>query len=484
MKRFFAAFLTLMLFLTSVTTFAMETEEETPVGNFESFYLKTVVEAMAQDYKFGISKGEIYDAVIDYVLSEHPELLEGSLKAAAGSMDEHTMYMPKEELGSFLNYVENEYIGIGVTVVRGDGAVKVEEVASGGAAYEAGIKVGDLFIKVDGEDVTSLGVQELSQKVRGPVDTTVELVLRRNGEDITITVKRRPIKVSSVSYHTDIEKNVGYMYIQSFTSTTPKDVAEALTSFKYQDVKNIIVDVRDNPGGEFGSVLDVLSMFVPKNKLLVTAENSRGKKTEFYSESNTSLLKHNIVVLVNENTASAAELFAGAVRDNKAGTVIGVRTYGKGSIQSMMGLRNPVGHNIGDIKITTGEYFLPSGDAVHQIGVKPNVIVKNEIVKINDGSFSEFLFDSGYKAGDESAGVFAIEERLSALGLDVGEPDEVFDEKTKEAVKLFQKAEGLYPKGEMDITTQNYLNNVFNEAEKLIDHQLDAAYSFFETNGK
>ncbi len=172
------------------------------------------------------------------------------------------------------------------------------------------------------------------------------------------------------------------------------------------------------------------------------------------------------------------------MRDNKAGTVIGVRTYGKGSIQNMMGLRNVAGHNIGDIKITTGEYFLPSGEAVHKVGVKPNVTVKNEIVKINDGSFSEFVFDSGYKAGDENAGVFAIEERLKALGLDVGEPDEVYDEKTKEAVKLFQKAEGLYPKGEMDITTQNYLNNVFNEAEKLIDHQLDAAYSFFETNGK
>lgn len=478
MKRFLAAMLSVLLIMTSVpSTFASLDEEQK--GNFESFYLKTIVDAISKGYKFGITKGEIYDAVVDYVLTEHPELLEGMLEAAASTMDEHTYYMPAEVLEGFYEQIDSSYVGIGVTVERVKDAVMISEVRRGGPADSVGLLAGDLIIKVNGEDVTDCDIQTVSGKVRGPEDTTVDITVRRGEEEITFVVTRKTVTVESVVYEIDMEKKVGYIYISSFNAGTAKGVSDALTSFKYQDIENVIVDVRNNPGGELNAAIDTLSMFVPKGKPLVTIVDAFERETKLYSKSKLNRVKYNLLVLTNENSASAAELFAGAIRDNKAGTVMGTKTFGKGTVQSMMGLRDVGDLNLGDIKVTTAEYFLPSGESVNKKGVSPDILVKNKEVLVNDGSFMPFLFDSKYSLGDTGEGVLAIKQRLDALGIFVGEVNDVYDEETAVAVNTFQKISGLYPYGVMDITTQNYLENTFNEAKKVIDLQTEEAYKFF-----
>lgn len=462
----------------TVSVFANDEEAK---GNFESFYAKTVVEVLAENYKFGISKGEIYENVMDYVLTEHPELLEGVLEAAADSMDEHTFYLGEEELGSFYNYIDNGYVGIGVTVERAKNGIRISDVNMNGPAKEAGFKVGDIIICVEGEDVTGLDVASVSEKIRGPEGTAVNVTLLRDENEIELTVERRTVNISSVSYELNTEKNIGYVYISNFNSETPEGVREALTAFKYQDIKSVILDLRDNPGGELSAAVDVLSMFVPKGKLLITTVNAKGREYKIYSKSATNLLKYKLVVLVNENSASAAELFAGAVRDNNAGTIIGKTTYGKGTVQTMMGLKNPEGHTIGDIKLTTAEYLLPSGEHVNGVGVTPNIVVKNEEKKLDDGSFTELIFAPKYSVGDKGEGVLAVKERLNALGYFVGEVNDEYDDETAVAVSTFQQQAKLYPYGVMDITTQNYLNNIFSEAKEVVDRQLEAAYDYFES---
>lgn len=478
MKKFLSVILSVLLLMTALpSAYAEDTQE----GNFESFYMKTVVEALADRYKFGISEGEIYDAVMDYVLTEHPELLEGMLEAAASAMDEHTYYMPAEVLDSFYEAIDNSYVGIGVTVERVKDAVMISEVRRGAPADIVGILAGDLIIKVNGEDVTNYDIQSVSALVRGPENTTVDITVRRKDEEITFVVERKTVNVSSVTHYIDKEKNAGYIHISSFNSQTADGVAEALMSFSYQDITNVVCDVRNNPGGELSAAIDTLSMFVPKNKLLVSIKYAKGGETKLYSHSNFNKLKYNLVVLVNENSASAAELFAGAIRDNKAGTVIGTKTYGKGTVQNMLGLKDTADVKLGDIKLTTAEYFLPEGGAVNKKGVSPDIVVKNEEIPLDDGSFSELIFEPKYSLGDKSAGVLAIKERLDSLGIFVGEVNDEYDSETEVAVTTFQRISNLYPYGVMDITTQNFLANTFMEATKIVDNQLKAAFDFFIT---
>lgn len=477
MKKLLSLMLAAIVLITAVP---MAYAEEEQKASFESFYIKTVVDTLADNYKFGITDGEIYKEIMDYVLALHPELLEGMLDVAASTMDEHTYYMPADTLEGFYEQTDNSYVGIGVTVERTKDSILISEVKKGGPADKVGIKANDLLIRVNDEEVSALDVQSVSEKVKGPKGSYVYITVLRDGEEITFSVKRETVKVSTVSYEIDDENQIGYIYISRFGDDTDAGTTEALMSFKYANIKNVIVDVRDNPGGELPAVLNTLSSFVPKDKLMVKIVDKKGRETEYRSISKSRRLNFNVVVLANENSASAAELFAGAIRDNKAGTVIGTKTYGKGTVQSMLNLKDTPDVNLGDIKLTTAEYFLPCGDQVNKKGVEPNIEIENEKILIDDGTFLEFIFAPRYELGDTGEGVLALEQRLEALGLQKSKADDVFDKETFNAVMIFQKLSGLYPYGVMDITTQNYLVNTFSEATKEVDKQMEAAIDFFK----
>lgn len=480
MKRKLAAIAAACVLAVSscMPAFAQENNSQ-PQETLQSRYIKDIAEAVAEQYRFDITKEQMYEAVMDYVMEEHPELLEGAIRAATGCLDPFSGYFDREELEGFGNYIEANYVGIGVEFERIPGYIQFTSITSGGPAERAGLAAGDRLLAVNGEDATGFSINDAAQRVRGEEGTMVELTVLRGEEKLTFQVKREKVANNTISY--EMIDDIGYLEIAKFSSGTPSEVKEALTYFDAAGTKKIIVDLRDNPGGELQSVLKVLYKFVPQNLPLTTIDYKDDKRdVTFRSGADFKTTDRKLVVLVNENTASAAELFAGAIRDNKLGTLIGRRTYGKGSVQEFMGLRSLGGEKLGDIKLTVAEYTLPNGECIHKIGIKPDVEIKNKYVPMVTEEFKPMDFAAKYTVGDIGDGVLAAEQRLEAFGYQVGKVDGTYDEETALAVKSFQENAGLYPYGVLDITTQTYLNNAANEAEVLQDLQLDAALDYFK----
>lgn len=470
-KKGIALLLTVLLLTTSFcSVFAEEAKED----SLEAHYIKTIVSTLAERYRFDITEKELYEAVMDYVMEKHPELLEGAIAAASGAMDPYSGYFDRESLQGFTQTINQEYVGIGVTVERQIGYVQISSVSPDGPAEKAGMLAGDRIMKVGGTDVTSYGVQEIADIIKGEAGTPVDITIERNGQEKTFTVIRAAVSSSTVSFRN--LDGVGYLKISRFNSTTPDDVKEALRAFEYQDIKKIVIDVRNNPGGELGGVVKTLDLLVPKGKTL-TSVKYNDERLDMTIKSNASFTRSDreLVVLANENSASAAELFAGAIKDNKVGTLVGVKTYGKGSVQEFLGLRSQGNLELGDIKLTVAEYFLPNGESIHGKGIEPDVKVKNRTVPVDTSAFEPMAFEAKYEEGDTGKGVLAIKQRLDVLGYFVGTVDETYDAETAVAVSTFQKQTKLYPYGVMDITTQTMLNTIITEAKVLVDEQLDYA---------
>ena len=468
-----------LVFLMCIGPAAVYAEDARPEENLQARYIKDIAQAVSKLYKFGVTEEELYEAAVDYLMKENPELLEGAIRSMLGSLDKHSGYMDRQELENFGNYVDRNYVGIGITITREPDYLEVTEVTMGGPAEAAGFLPGDKILTIDGEDARKFSIDIAAEKVRGEEGTSVTITVLRGEEELTFTVVRAVVSVASSAY--SIVDDIGYIKIVSFNHTTVDEVKKAFADFDAAGIKNIIADVRDNPGGELQSVLKVLYKIIPDGKPITTIDyNNDERDIVFKSGASFKKTDRRYAVLVNEGTASAAELFAGAIRDNKLGTVIGARTYGKGSVQEFLWLASVGGLNLGDIKLTVAEYILPSGEKVNGKGITPDIRIKNEYVPLVNEEFLPIKFEAKYRVGDSGDGVKAIEQRLSGLGYQVGEIDGVFDEALELATYTFQADMKLFPYGVMDITTQNYLNNAADEAEVLNDLQLDAAFDYFK----
>ena len=259
--------------------------------------------------------------------------------------------------------------------------------------------------------------------------------------------------------------------------STPESVEKALADIEGQGINKLIIDVRDNPGGDLSSVIDVLSLFVPKDTVLTKIQyNDETKNVEL--KSNASFTKapdREMVVLVNENSASAAELFSGAMQNLGLAKVVGLTTYGKGSMQQFMLLINPPGFDLGDIKLSVAEFTKPDGSRINGIGIEPDVRIKNVYEPFDDSELTPMTLNDRYSVGDQAEDVRAIEERLSLLGYYTGTVDDTFDSFTAEATEEFQADMGFYVYGVMDFTTQNALNDEIHSAEVEVDRQFETA---------
>ena len=215
---------------------------------------------------------------------------------------------------------------------------------------------------------------------------------------------------------------------------------------------------------------------MPKDKTLVKFEYKNEKRNyEIKSKAKfTRAYRREIVILVNEKSASASELFSGTMQYYKLATVVGKRTFGKGSMQEMLGLLDPPGAKLGDIKLTLAEFVKPNGEKINHVGIEPDVKVSNKFEDFDESTLTPMTIDARYTIGDTHSDVLAIEERLALLGYNV-EVDDVYDNLTYQATKNFQAATGLHPYGVMDYTTQAMLNDVIDELEVEVDKQLDKA---------
>jgi len=468
-KKVLSLCLSLLLVFGSVSAFAEAQQADAAA------YFDAVLSGLFANYQFEADKEQILRAVAAKALTEHPEMLEDLIDTAADNFDPHTDYFTPDELDGFVQSMEPEYVGIGVTVKRMQGAVGVEAVIKGGPAELFGIQAGDLFLQVNGQDVTGCTVDDLTALVKGPEGTKVELVLKRGEQEISVSVPRAVVQSGSVYYRV-LEDNIGYVSISVFNSMTPSGMAEADAFFREKGIKKLVVDLRDNPGGGLISVVETLGFFVPQGKTVVTTEYKNSSYPHpLRSVGDLKAPYYELAVLINGGSASGSELFAGNVRDYKLGTLIGQTTHGKGTVQEFMGLLSTEERPMGKIKLTMGEYVLPGGEKVHGKGINPDIKVTNKKKDINTEEMEAFQFADAYQEGDKGSGVLAIKQRLDVLGYYTGEMDDVYDRELTLAVKSFQQRTGMPATGVMDIETQIFFNNILQEVRIEVDRQLDKA---------
>jgi carboxyl-terminal processing protease len=301
-------------------------------------------------------------------------LLEGAIHGMAQAVDDpYTVYYTAEQMKDFMEKQSGNYVGIGVTVYMDENdLLTVSETFAGSPAKEVGMRIGDKIIKVDGEDVTSIKDSELIvQKIRGVPDTNVEVTVYRPeiNDYITFNMVRQVINL--VYIRSDIiEENIGYIQLKLFDEDISYDFAHHVNKLIANGAKGIVLDLRNNPGGDYEQVVRIADMIIPEG-LIVYTKDRNGKREEKKSDANE--LNMPITVLINEYSASASEILSAAIKEYGKGTLVGKTTFGKGLVQSIIRLEGGAG-----LKYTVSNYYTPSGVCIHGIGVTPDIEVEND----------------------------------------------------------------------------------------------------------
>lgn len=312
------------------------------------------------------------EEIIDkYYLYEYDidDVQEAGMKAMVASLeDPYSVYFTKEEFEAFNQSSAGEYEGLGmlITVDKDTGYAMVIKFFAGSSAEEKGVQIGDLIISVDGVDVTEKTLTEISTMCTGPEGTTVTIGVQRGHQTLEFELERRAITVDMVTYEL-LDDDIGYMKIMQFGGNASVKFAEALGAFKDQDVKGVVIDLRDNPGGYLNIVVEMLDMVLPEGKIVYTEDKYGKQETEYSDES---FIDLEFTILVNGNTASASEIFAGAMQDYDYCDVVGTTTYGKGVVQVVLPMEDA------GVKITVSEYFTPNGRSINGNGIYPDVYIE------------------------------------------------------------------------------------------------------------
>lgn len=316
---------------------------------------------------------------------DEKQLYDGSLKGMFENLkDPYTAYYTKDEFDKLMESVNGKYAGIGVAVQASDeGYIKAISVFDESPAKKAGIEVGDYITKVDGESYSADQLEEAVSKIRGNIGEKVKItVLRKNNKDKAeekeIEVERADVKVDTVDSKV-VEKDgnsVGYIKIKEFEDVTKEEFAKELKSLKDQNVDGIVMDLRNNPGGSLDVCLAIADTFLDEGAIVSTVDK-KGK--EIVENSDKEMDKTPMTVLINENSASASEILAGAFKDRGRAKIIGKTSFGKGIVQKLFPLEDGSG-----VKITISEYFTPNKTKIHKIGVKPDIEVENNNDNILD----------------------------------------------------------------------------------------------------
>ena len=306
-----------------------------------------------------------------------------------GVGDKYSVYYNADEYADLQVSTTGQYYGIGAGLSQNKTTmeVTVNKIYEGTPSEAAGMKKDDVILSVDGTEATSMELTNLVKLIRGDEGTTVHIEIYRPSieENLSFDVERADVTLPSVSSQM-LENSIGYILIDSFETDTAKQFEQALADLQAQGMKSLIVDVRYNPGGMLTSVVQILDDILPEG-LLVYIEDKYGNRQDYNSDGDT-YLDCPIAVLMNENSASAAEIFAGAIKDYDYGTLIGTTTYGKGIVQTIFPLED------GDaVKITTAKYFTPKGNYIHGVGIDPDIELEYEYLN-PDGEEYEMQYDN------------------------------------------------------------------------------------------
>ena len=337
-----------------------------------------------------------YNNLVDnyYDKIQEKDLIDSAIDGMISSLDDpYSVYMNGKETEEFNQTVDGSYVGIGATVGSRDGNNYIISMFDNSPAKAAGLKDGDVFLRVDNTDVSSLEISKLTDMIKGKENTKVEITVLRDNEEITKTLVRHSIEIPTVTdkvFERD-GKKVGYIYVDSFAATTYKQFKKSLLKLEDKNINSLIIDVRSNPGGHLNQVTKVLELFMDKKHVLYQVE-FKGAKTKKYSTSSTNR-NYDIVVLIDSASASASEILAAAFKESYSNaTLVGSKSYGKGTVQKAYHLSSG-----SSFKYTTEKWLTPKGNWIDQKGVNPDVEVllteeyKNNPTDENDTQLQKAL---------------------------------------------------------------------------------------------
>ncbi|MEC0300582.1 lmo1851 family serine protease [Peribacillus frigoritolerans] len=448
----------LVIFLTAgITTIALTFGDEK-------------VESLAPDKHAEFEKlYSTYDKIKDdyYEEVDEEKLVDGAINGMIKSLDDpYSAYMDKKEASSFHESISSSFEGIGAEIQEQDGKIMVVSPIKGSPAEKAGVKPNDIILSVDGKSVEGLSSSEAVLKIRGEKGTKVDLSISRAGESepIELTIKRDTIPIETV-YAEMLDDGVAKIQVTSFSEHTVQELKTALEEMSKKDMKGLVLDLRGNPGGLLDQAIEMASLFIPNGKVVLQVEDRSGKKDVYKSE-NDGELKIPVVVLIDDGSASASEIVAAAVSESADIPLIGIKSFGKGTVQTAQDFKD--GSNF---KYTAAKWLTPEGNWIHKKGIKPDITVKLP----NYASLPYISPDKELKASDSSSEVKAAEEMLKEAGHDPGKIDGFFDEATKNAVTAFQREQKIKETGTIKDDTTVKLMQVIREKILKNDTQVKKA---------
>ena len=342
--------------------------------NNEALYEKIdlfgeVLEKIKNDYVDDVDQADVMDSAINGVLQ---------------SLDPYSAYMSPELFRNMQTDTKGEFGGLGIEIGMESGVVKVIAPIDGTPASKAGIKAGDYIVKIDNEQVQGKSLMEAVKLMRGPIGTSIKLTVRRVGKKkaIEFDIKRQVIEVKSVDAKILGEKNkIGYLRLKSFNENSDQQLLKNIEDFEKKNKPiGYIVDLRNNPGGLLTQAIAITDFFLNDGEIVSTKGRNISETRKFFARKGDKIKGKPIIVIVNNGSASASEIFAGALKDHKRAIILGENTYGKGSVQSIIPLKNG-----GGMRLTISKYYLPSGKSISEVGVTPDIEVEeiDDSFKIN-----------------------------------------------------------------------------------------------------
>ena len=319
--------------------------------------------------------GKVFERVrAQYVTSpDDRKLVEGAISGMLTSLDPHSSYMNANQAQDLRGQVQGESGGLGLEVSTENDQLKVISLIEGRPAFKAGVQAGDYISEIDGVDIRGMNFADMTEKIRGEPNTPIELTLIRKGIDkpIKLKIMRDVVKVEAVKYR--VEGDVGYLYILSFTEQTFDEMRKAIRDIrsKVRDskLKGFVLDLRLNPGGLLDQAVDVSDAFLDRGEVVSTRSRGPQSVTRFDARPGDLINGKPLIVLINGGSASAAEIVAGALQDHRRGTILGSRSFGKGSVQTI----TPLGD--GALRLTTALYYTPAGKSIQGKGIMPDIVI-------------------------------------------------------------------------------------------------------------
>jgi carboxyl-terminal processing protease len=327
----------------------------------------------------------VYQLILtDYVDETQPkELFFGAIRGMMNALnDPFSRFLDEKSYDELKEMTTGKFLGVGIEITIRDGLIMVVSPLDDSPAMRAGIAPGDVITKINDKTTNGMKLEMIEKMIRGLPKSMVRLQIKREGykEPLEFDLERAPVKISSVDYDIIKNSNIGYLRIKNFGSETTKDATKALKFFNEKGIAKIIIDLRNNPGGLLTSSIEISELLLEKGKTIVSTRGKEGSgRVQVFKSQSNPLYKGDVIALVNSGTASAAEILSAAVRDNGRGKLLGVVTFGKGSVQKSYNLDETIG-----VAITVAKYYTPSGELIHKKGIKPDYDVPPEKVSESD----------------------------------------------------------------------------------------------------